>query len=69
LKHYINLLAHAPGLGAEGYDQQNASIRQIFGFFGFTDIRKIFLGPTLFTTKDETQATAKFAATKAIEAF
>lgn len=54
--------AYAPGTGAEGYDQQSAYIKQFFGFIGFTDIREIFVEPTLSPTKDETVATAKLAA-------
>lgn len=57
--------AYAPGTGAEGYDQQSAYIKQIFGFIGFTDIREIFVEPTLSPTKDEAVATAGLAAAEA----
>lgn len=39
--------AYGPGTGAEGYDAQSAYLRQILGFIGFTDIREIFVEPTL----------------------
>ena len=54
--------AYAPGTGAEGYDQQSTYIRQLFGFIGFTDIREIFVEPTLSATKDEVVAAAKLTA-------
>ncbi len=56
--------AYGPGSGAEGYDQQSAYVKQIFGFIGFTDIREILVEPTLSPTKDETVATAKLVAAK-----
>ncbi|HSM82848.1 MAG TPA: NAD(P)H-dependent oxidoreductase [Nodosilinea sp.] len=54
--------AYGPGSGAEGYDQQSAYVKQIFGFIGFTDIREILVEPTLSPTKDETVAAAKLVA-------
>jgi FMN-dependent NADH-azoreductase len=39
--------AYGPGTGAEGYDAQSAYMRQILGFIGFTDIKEIFVEPTL----------------------
>ena len=54
--------AYAPGTGAEGYDQQSTYVRQFFGFIGFTDIREIFVEPTLTPTKVETVAAAKLLA-------
>lgn len=57
--------AYGPGTGAESYDQQSAYIRQIFGFLGFTDIREIFVEPTLSPTKDEAIAAAKLIAATA----
>ncbi len=56
--------AYGPGTGAEGYDQQSAYIRQVFGFIGFSDIREIFVEPTLSPTKDETVAASKLTATE-----
>lgn len=52
--------AYGPGSGAESYDQQSAYLKQIFGFIGFTDIREIFVEPTLRTptSKEEALATA-----------
>jgi len=61
--------AYAPGTGAEGYDQQSAYIRQIFGFIGFTNIREIFVEPTLSATKDATSAAAKRAASEVAAQF
>jgi FMN-dependent NADH-azoreductase len=53
--------AYGPGSGAEGYDQQSGYMRQILGFLGFTDIKEIFVEPTLAsaTSKDEAIAAAK----------
>lgn len=56
--------AYGPGSGAEGYDQQSAYIKQIFGFIGFTDIREILVEPTLSPTKDKTVEAAKLFAAK-----
>ena len=39
--------AYGPGTGAEGYDAQSAYLRQVLGFIGFTDIKEIFVEPTL----------------------
>lgn len=61
--------AYAPGTGAEGYDQQSAYIKQIFGFIGFTDIREIFVEPTLSPTKGETVAAAELIAAEAASRF
>ncbi len=61
--------AYAPGTGAESYDQQSTYIRQFFGFIGFTDIREIFVEPTLSPTKEETLATAQNTAAKAASNF
>jgi FMN-dependent NADH-azoreductase len=61
--------AYAPGTGAEGYDQQSTYIKQFFGFIGFTDIREIFVEPTLSPTKDETVAAAKLVAAESAGIF
>jgi FMN-dependent NADH-azoreductase len=47
--------AYGPGSGGEGYDQQSSYLKQILGFIGFTDIKEIFVEPTLAspTSKDE----------------
>ncbi len=60
---------YGPGSGAEGYDQQSAYIKQIFGFIGFTDIQEILVEPTLSPTKDETVAAAKLIAAKIASLF
>jgi FMN-dependent NADH-azoreductase len=39
--------AYGPGSGAEGYDAQSTYLKQVLGFIGFTDIREIFVEPTL----------------------
>lgn len=61
--------AYAPGTGAEGYDQQSTYIKQFFGFIGFTEIREIFVEPTLAPTRDETVSAAKRAAVEAAATF
>jgi len=47
--------AYGPGTGAEAYDQQSGYLKQVLGFIGFTDIKEIFVEPTLAsaTSKDE----------------
>jgi FMN-dependent NADH-azoreductase len=39
--------AYGPGTGAEGYDKQSDYLRQVLGFIGFTDVKQIFVEPTL----------------------
>jgi FMN-dependent NADH-azoreductase len=39
--------SYGPGSGAEGYDAQSSYMKQIAGFIGFTDIKEIFVEPTL----------------------
>lgn len=38
--------AYGPGSGAEAWDQQSKYLEHIFGFIGFTEIRKILVEPT-----------------------
>ena len=38
---------YGPGSSSEGYDAQSTYFRQILGFIGFTDIKEIFVEPTL----------------------
>jgi len=61
--------AYAPGTGAEGYDQQSTYLKQFFGFIGFTDIREIFVEPTLAPSRSETVAAAKVVAAEASAKF
>jgi FMN-dependent NADH-azoreductase len=58
--------AYGPGSGAEGYDAQSAYLRQILGFIGFTDVKEIFVEPTLAhpTAKDAAVAAGKGKATE-----
>jgi len=57
--------AYGSGTGAEGYDQQSTYLKQFFGFIGFTDIREIFVEPTLSSAKVETIFMAGKMATEA----
>lgn len=52
--------AYGPGTGAEAYDQQSGYLKQALGFIGFTDIKEVFVEPTLAsaTSKDEAVAAA-----------
>ena len=59
--------AYGPGSGAEGYDAQSAYLKQLLGFIGFTDIREIFVEPTL--QKAEAVEVGKMAATKLAAGF
>lgn len=61
--------AYAPGTGAEAYDQQSNYVRQFFGFIGFTDIREIFVEPTLSPIKDAALAKAKLDAAETASKF
>jgi FMN-dependent NADH-azoreductase len=38
--------AYGPGSGVEAWDQQGKYLEHIFGFIGFTEIRKILVEPT-----------------------
>ena len=58
--------AYGPGTGAEAADQQSAYLKQILGFIGFTDIREIFVEPTLATPTSKEEALAA-ANRKAVE--
>jgi FMN-dependent NADH-azoreductase len=51
--------AYGPGSGAEAWDQQGKYLEHIFGFIGFTEIRKILVEPT------ETKPTSKQASVTA----
>jgi FMN-dependent NADH-azoreductase len=50
--------AYGPGTGAEGYDAQSTYMKQILGFFGFTDIHEILVEPT-GQKKDEAEEKGK----------
>ena len=39
--------AYGPGTGAEGYDKQSDYLRHVLGFIGLTDLKQIFVEPTL----------------------
>jgi len=58
--------AYGPGTGMEAYDSQSTYLKQVLGFIGFTDIKDIFVEPTLAspTAKDEAIATANRRATE-----
>ncbi len=47
--------AYGPGTGAEGYDAQSSYLKQVLGFIGLTDLKEIFVEPTL-SAKDEALA-------------
>ena len=51
--------AYGPGSGAEGYDAQSKYLKQVLGFIGFTDIKEIFVEPTLASTTSKDEAIAK----------
>jgi FMN-dependent NADH-azoreductase len=52
--------AYGAGTGMEAYDAQSPYLKQALGFIGFTDIKEIFVEPTLAspTSKDEAVASA-----------
>jgi FMN-dependent NADH-azoreductase len=39
--------AYGPGTGMEGYDAQSSYMKQVLGFIGFTEIKEVFVEPTL----------------------
>lgn len=39
--------AYGPGSGAEAYDLQTKTVRQLLGFIGVTDVEDILVEPTL----------------------
>jgi FMN-dependent NADH-azoreductase len=63
--------AYGPGSGAEGWDQQGKYLDHIFGFIGFTEIRKILVEPTeaMPTSKQATVAAASRQATEMAKNF
>jgi FMN-dependent NADH-azoreductase len=63
--------AYAPGTGAEAYDSQSSYLRQILGFIGFTDIKEVFVEPTLAgpTAKNDCVAAANKKAAELAAAF
>jgi FMN-dependent NADH-azoreductase len=58
--------AYGAGTGMEAYDAQSPYLKQALGFIGFTDIKEIFVEPTLAspTSKDEAVAAANRRATE-----
>jgi FMN-dependent NADH-azoreductase len=52
--------AYGPGTGAEAYDKQSDYLKHVLGFIGFTDVRPIFVEPTMAgpETKDRAVAIA-----------
>src|SRR5271156_2055063 len=58
--------AYGAGTGMEAYDAQSPYLKQALGFIGFTDIKEIFVEPTLAspTSKDEAVAASNRKATE-----
>ncbi|HEV3271074.1 MAG TPA: NAD(P)H-dependent oxidoreductase [Candidatus Methylacidiphilales bacterium] len=63
--------AYGAGSGMEAYDAQSPYLRQALGFIGFTNIREIFVEPTLAspTSKDEAVAASNRKAAELAAAF
>jgi FMN-dependent NADH-azoreductase len=63
--------AYGPSTGAEGYDKQSDYLRHILGFIGLTDVKQIFVEPTLAgpDAKDKAVAAAKPHAAKLAQTF
>jgi FMN-dependent NADH-azoreductase len=59
--------AYGPGTGAEGYDAQSTYLKQVLGFIGFTDIKEIFVEPTL--AKSDAVEAGKKKATEVAASF
>ena len=43
----------------ESYDAQSSYLKQVLGFIGFTDIKEIFVEPTLASATSKDEAIAK----------
>ncbi len=50
--------AYAPGTGAEAYDKQSDYLQHVLGFIGLTDVKPIFVEPTLAGPDAKEQAVA-----------
>lgn len=50
--------AYAPGTGAEAYDKQSDYFQHVLGFIGLTDVKPIFVEPTLAGLDAREQAVA-----------
>ena len=63
--------AYGPGSGAENYDKQSDYLRHILGFIGLTDVKQIFVEPTLAgpDAKEKAVAMAKENAEKLARTF
>ena len=63
--------AYGPGTGAEGYDKQSDYVQQVLGFIGISNVKSIFVEPTLAgpDAKDKAVAAANRQAELAAEAF
>lgn len=61
---YARAVAFGPGSGAESSDAQSTYLRQLLGYIGFTDIKDIFVEPTLGdpTAKDDAVAAGNLKA-------
>jgi FMN-dependent NADH-azoreductase len=59
--------AYGPGTGAEAYDLQSGYMKQILGFIGITDVKEVFVEPTLAGGPDGKKAAMTAANAKADE--
>lgn len=50
--------AYGPGTGAEAYDKQSDYLQHVLGFIGVTDVKPIFVEPTLAGPDAKDQAVA-----------
>ncbi len=61
--------AYGPGTGMEGYDLQSSYLKSALGFIGITDLKPIFVEPTLGAPKEEVEEKAKKQADEIAAAF
>ena len=63
--------AYGPGTGAESYDKQSDYLRHILGFIGLSDVKQIFVEPTLAgpDAKEKAVAAARVQAEKLARIF
>jgi FMN-dependent NADH-azoreductase len=61
--------AYGPGSGMEAYDAQSTYLKQVLGFIGITDLKQIFVEPTLAGPKEDAIASANAKAQVLITTF
>jgi FMN-dependent NADH-azoreductase len=61
--------AYGPGTGMEAYDAQSTYLKQVLGFIGVTDVKTVFVEPTLAASKEDALASANQKAQELVATF